>query len=56
MTSFYLINNTPKACEFRIIRKRGSNSDEQIVLLTPQEFGRDDEEKNISFSEKEGEI
>lgn len=27
-----------------------------MVLLTPQEFGRDDEEKNITFSEIEGEI
>ncbi len=36
-TVFNLVNNTPKSCEFRIIRKKGfSNKDDQNVLITPQ--------------------
>lgn len=34
---FNLVNNTPKVCEFRIIRKRGFNSnDDNSILITPQ--------------------
>lgn len=56
-STFNLVNNTPKPCEFRIIRKKGFNDkDEETTLITPQEFGREDEEKTISFSTVKGEI
>lgn len=53
MTS-YIINNTPKHCDYRIIRQKGLTADDSSSLVTPQEFGKDDEEKLISFIPSEG--
>lgn len=55
--TFNIINNTPKNCEFRLIRKKGSESageDQNAFLITPQEFGRNDEEQVLNFNPTEG--
>lgn len=55
-TRMLIVNNTPKACEYRVIRKKGQVGEEASSLVTPEEIGRDDSEKLISFSPSQGEI
>jgi hypothetical protein len=54
--SMFLVNNTPEKCEFRVTRKKGSNSEESISLATPEQIGRDDSEKLVQFSPSQGEM
>ena len=32
---FFMVNNTPESCEYRITRKKGANGEQNNNLVTP---------------------
>ena len=52
----YLVNNTPKSCEFRVTRQKGTNGEEGFTLATPEQIGRDDSENLVEFEPSQGDL
>lgn len=51
----FLVNNAPEGCQFRITRKKGS-SDDNGMLVTPEQIGKDDSEKLVQITPSQGDL
>lgn len=53
--SNFLVNNAPEGCQYRLTRKKGS-SDDNGMLITPEQIGKDDSEKILQFTPSQGDL